>query len=114
MPSYFNNTYQNGGCIPDIILNSVSFLVQPGVFPNSLRGYVERAFARCKDDMQKAACQAIMKEVCTLVNEKLTCASYFNGDKGMTNLVPFALKLVYEVYISVCLKLTCQLWRFWR
>ncbi|CAA3013617.1 Hypothetical predicted protein [Olea europaea subsp. europaea] len=48
-------------------------VLKPGVFPNSLRGYVERAFARCKDDMQKAACQATMKEVYTLVNEKLTC-----------------------------------------
>ncbi|CAA3027075.1 Hypothetical predicted protein [Olea europaea subsp. europaea] len=40
-------------------------VLKPGVFPNSLRGYVERAFARCKDDMQKAACQIKMKEVIT-------------------------------------------------
>ncbi|KAL2526125.1 SAC3/GANP/Nin1/mts3/eIF-3 p25 family [Abeliophyllum distichum] len=40
-------------------------MLKPGVFPNSLRGYVERAFARCKDDVQKAACQSIMKEVIT-------------------------------------------------
>lgn len=38
---------------------------QPGSFPKSLRGYVERALARCTDDNQKAACQAIMKEVST-------------------------------------------------
>ncbi|XP_057789186.1 SAC3 family protein A isoform X2 [Salvia miltiorrhiza] len=39
--------------------------LKPAVFPNSLRGYVERALARCKNDRQKAACQAIMKEVIT-------------------------------------------------
>jgi hypothetical protein len=33
------------------------------MFPKSLRGYVERALARCKDDKQMAACQAVMKEV---------------------------------------------------
>ncbi|MCI32723.1 leukocyte receptor cluster member-like protein, partial [Trifolium medium] len=35
----------------------------PGMFPKSLRGYVERALARCKDDKQMAACQAVMKEI---------------------------------------------------
>lgn len=40
-----------------------SFFLQPGMFPKSLRGYVERALARCKDDTQKAASQAYMKEV---------------------------------------------------
>lgn len=40
-----------------------SFQLQPGMFPKSLRGYVERALARCKDDGQMAACQAVMKEV---------------------------------------------------
>lgn len=33
------------------------------MFPKSLRGYVERALARCKDDNQMAACQVVMKEV---------------------------------------------------
>jgi len=47
------------------------------MFPKSLRGYVERALARCKDDKQMAACQAVMKEVSfTLsleeVNKKLS------------------------------------------
>ena len=37
------------------------------MFPKSLRGYVERALARCKDDKQMAACQAVMKEVSFLV-----------------------------------------------
>ncbi|XP_047316215.1 SAC3 family protein A isoform X2 [Impatiens glandulifera] len=40
-------------------------MIKPGMFPKSLRGYVERALARCKDDSQKAACQAIMKDVIT-------------------------------------------------
>ncbi|KAH6761965.1 SAC3/GANP/Nin1/mts3/eIF-3 p25 family [Perilla frutescens var. hirtella] len=40
-------------------------MLKPGMFPNSLRGYVERALARCKNDRQKAACQALMKEVIT-------------------------------------------------
>ncbi|CAK7325584.1 unnamed protein product [Dovyalis caffra] len=37
----------------------------PGMFPNSLRRYVERAFNLCKDDTQRVACQAIMKEIIT-------------------------------------------------
>ncbi|KAG8390019.1 hypothetical protein BUALT_Bualt01G0039700 [Buddleja alternifolia] len=40
-------------------------MVKAGTFPKSLRGYVERALARCKNDAQKTACQAIMKEVIT-------------------------------------------------
>ncbi|CAL0300485.1 unnamed protein product [Lupinus luteus] len=40
-------------------------ILKPGVFPKSLRGYVERALARCKVDKQMAACQAIMKEMIT-------------------------------------------------
>ncbi|KAI3470683.1 hypothetical protein Pfo_027346 [Paulownia fortunei] len=40
-------------------------MLKPGMFPKSLRGYVERALARCKNDRQKTACQAIMKEVIT-------------------------------------------------
>ncbi|CAL5365737.1 unnamed protein product [Camellia sinensis] len=37
-------------------------MLKPGTFPKSLRSYVERALARCKDDTQMAACQAVMKE----------------------------------------------------
>ncbi|EEF37328.1 leukocyte receptor cluster (lrc) member, putative [Ricinus communis] len=41
----------------------------PGMFPNSLRFYVERALKRCRDlcknDPQTKACQAVMKEVIT-------------------------------------------------
>ncbi|KAL8051472.1 hypothetical protein ABFX02_06G150200 [Erythranthe guttata] len=40
-------------------------VLKPGTFPKSLRGYVERALARCKNDRQKTACQATMKEVIT-------------------------------------------------
>ncbi|KAA8534293.1 hypothetical protein F0562_031810 [Nyssa sinensis] len=40
-------------------------ILKPGVFPKSLRGYVERALTRCKDDTQMAACQDVMKEVIT-------------------------------------------------
>ncbi|KAL6977278.1 hypothetical protein U1Q18_026075 [Sarracenia purpurea var. burkii] len=40
-------------------------ILKPGMFPKSLRGYVERALARCKDDTQMASCQAVMKEVIT-------------------------------------------------
>ncbi|KAI3508636.1 hypothetical protein L1887_23645 [Cichorium endivia] len=38
---------------------------KPGMLPKSLRGYVERAMARCKDDRQMAACQNVLKEVIT-------------------------------------------------
>ncbi|XP_057981811.1 SAC3 family protein A [Malania oleifera] len=40
-------------------------ILKTGMFPPSLRGYVERALARCKDDTQMAACQIVMKEVIT-------------------------------------------------
>nr|XP_023904021.1 SAC3 family protein A isoform X1 [Quercus suber] len=40
-------------------------MLKPGTFPKSLRGYVERALARCKGDMQMKACQDFMKEMFT-------------------------------------------------
>ncbi|KAF6171041.1 hypothetical protein GIB67_014621 [Kingdonia uniflora] len=40
-------------------------MLKPGMFPASLRAYVERALARCKSDTQKAACQNILKEIIT-------------------------------------------------
>ncbi|KAJ0102127.1 hypothetical protein Patl1_06218 [Pistacia atlantica] len=40
-------------------------ILKPGMFPKSLRGYVERALGRCKDDTEMAACQAVMKEIIT-------------------------------------------------
>lgn len=40
-------------------------ILKPGMFPKSLRGYVERALGRCKDDTQMAACQSVMKEMIT-------------------------------------------------
>ncbi|KAK8479588.1 hypothetical protein V6N11_070556 [Hibiscus sabdariffa] len=36
-----------------------------GVFPKSLKNYVQRALAQCKDEKQSAACQEIMKEIIT-------------------------------------------------
>ncbi|GAB2276684.1 hypothetical protein Dimus_011400 [Dionaea muscipula] len=48
--------------LPDDASNSV---LKPGTFPPSLRGYVERALARCKDERQMAASQNIMKEMIT-------------------------------------------------
>jgi hypothetical protein len=44
----------------DVVADAV---LQPGSFPPSLRTYVERVLMQCKDEAQKAACQAIMKEV---------------------------------------------------
>ncbi|GAB4836517.1 hypothetical protein Ancab_001429 [Ancistrocladus abbreviatus] len=40
-------------------------VLKQGMFPASLRGYVERALARCKDERQMSACQEIMKEMIT-------------------------------------------------
>nr|TKS16880.1 hypothetical protein D5086_0000017110 [Populus alba] len=40
-------------------------MLKPGMFPKSLCRYVERAFDLCKDDTQRVACQAIMKEIIT-------------------------------------------------
>ncbi|KAI9387699.1 hypothetical protein POPTR_010G213700v4 [Populus trichocarpa] len=40
-------------------------MLKPGMFPKSLCHYVERAFDLCKDDTQRVACQAIMKEIIT-------------------------------------------------
>ncbi|TXG49644.1 hypothetical protein EZV62_025519 [Acer yangbiense] len=40
-------------------------VLKPGMFPKSLRGYVERALARCKDDTEMTACQAVLKEIIT-------------------------------------------------
>ncbi|XP_071712157.1 SAC3 family protein A isoform X2 [Rutidosis leptorrhynchoides] len=39
--------------------------LKAGMLPKSLRGYVERALARCKDDKQMAACQDVLKQVIT-------------------------------------------------
>ncbi|KAK4778301.1 hypothetical protein SAY87_018488 [Trapa incisa] len=39
--------------------------LKSGTFPKSLRGYVERTLARCKNDAELSACQGIMKEMIT-------------------------------------------------
>ncbi|XP_016716609.1 uncharacterized protein [Gossypium hirsutum] len=36
---------------------------EAGVFPKSLKSYVQRELALCKDENQSTACQEIMKEV---------------------------------------------------
>ncbi|XP_062154759.1 SAC3 family protein A isoform X2 [Alnus glutinosa] len=54
--------------MPDekVLSNSAAdSILKPGMFPRSLRGYVERALARCKDDTEMAACQAVLKEMLT-------------------------------------------------
>ncbi|TYI62510.1 hypothetical protein E1A91_D10G248700v1 [Gossypium mustelinum] len=40
-------------------------VLKAGVFPKSLKSYVQRALALCKDEKQSAACQEIMKEIIT-------------------------------------------------
>ncbi|KAL9226999.1 hypothetical protein vseg_002748 [Gypsophila vaccaria] len=49
--------------------------VKPGVFPAALRGYVERALARCKDEKQRAACQEVMKGIITKATDDGTLHS---------------------------------------
>ncbi|VVB02694.1 unnamed protein product [Arabis nemorensis] len=44
----------------------------PGALPKSLRGFVERAFARCKDDKEKASCQAALREIIIKAKEDKT------------------------------------------
>ncbi|GKV28549.1 hypothetical protein SLEP1_g37586 [Rubroshorea leprosula] len=63
-PAYISVSFpkSNQKVLPNDAADSV---LKPGVFPKSLRVYVERALASCKDDTQKAACQAIMKEIIT-------------------------------------------------
>ncbi|KAL7584223.1 hypothetical protein Lser_V15G44309 [Lactuca serriola] len=48
---------------------------KPGMLPKSLRGYVERALARCKDDRQMAACQNVLKEVITKASTEGTLST---------------------------------------
>ncbi|XWS56502.1 hypothetical protein CRYUN_Cryun09bG0090600 [Craigia yunnanensis] len=40
-------------------------VLKAGMFPKSLKSYVERALAQCKDEKQMAACQEVMKEIIT-------------------------------------------------
>lgn len=54
-------------------------------FPPSLRGYVERAMARCKDQVQMEACQAVMKEVIT---KATTDGTLFTQDWDTRPLFP--------------------------
>uniref|UniRef100_A0A1J3F012 Leukocyte receptor cluster member 8 n=1 Tax=Noccaea caerulescens TaxID=107243 RepID=A0A1J3F012_NOCCA len=45
---------------------------EPETMPKSLRGFVERAFARCKDDKEKASCQAALREIITKARDDRT------------------------------------------
>ncbi|XVE75279.1 hypothetical protein DITRI_Ditri12bG0082400 [Diplodiscus trichospermus] len=45
--------------------NAADSVLKAGVFPKSLKSYVERALAQCKDEKQIAACQEVMKEIIT-------------------------------------------------
>lgn len=49
----------------------VLIVLQPVMFPKSLRGYVERAMARCNNDVEIAAFQAVMKEVSFVLDESI-------------------------------------------
>ncbi|KAK6234100.1 hypothetical protein QUC31_006506 [Theobroma cacao] len=40
-------------------------VLKVGMFPKSLKNYVERALGQCEDEKQMAACQAVMKEIIT-------------------------------------------------
>ncbi|XWS07862.1 hypothetical protein CRYUN_Cryun41cG0029300 [Craigia yunnanensis] len=40
-------------------------VLKAGMFPKSLKSYVERALGQCKDEKQMAACQEVMKEIIT-------------------------------------------------
>ncbi|CAH8267714.1 unnamed protein product [Arabidopsis lyrata] len=44
----------------------------PGTFPKSLRGFVERAFARCKDDKEKASCEVALRKIVKKAKEDNT------------------------------------------
>ncbi|KAK9684079.1 hypothetical protein RND81_10G184900 [Saponaria officinalis] len=63
---------QNNKTLPT---NTSDSHVKPGVFPAALRGYVERALARCKDEKQRAACQEVMKGIITKATDDGTLHS---------------------------------------
>nr|AAC28976.1 unknown protein [Arabidopsis thaliana] len=44
----------------------------PGTFPKSLRGFVERAFARCKDDKEKESCEVALRKIVKKAKEDNT------------------------------------------
>lgn len=60
-------------------------MLKPGMFPPSLRAYVERALSRCKDEAQKKACQEIMKEMITSASSD---GSLFTKDWDIEPLFP--------------------------
>lgn len=64
---------------------SAEAMLKPGMFPSSLRAYVERALSRCKDEGQKRACQEIMKEMITTAS---TDGSLFTKNWDIEPLFP--------------------------
>ncbi|XP_044509231.1 SAC3 family protein A-like isoform X2 [Mangifera indica] len=60
-------------------------ILKPGMFPKSLRGYVERALGRCKDDTEMAACQAVMKEI---ISKATTDGTLYTRDWDTEPLFP--------------------------
>lgn len=63
-PFWWNRWFMIAGSCSNWWLYSC---LQPGTFPKSLCGYVERALARCKGDAEIAASQAVMGEVSLLL-----------------------------------------------
>ncbi|PHU18577.1 hypothetical protein BC332_14272 [Capsicum chinense] len=62
-PAYVSVSLPN--TIEKVSSHGADNVLKPGTFPKSLCGYVERALARCKDDTQMMASQAVMKEIIT-------------------------------------------------
>ncbi|XP_019192322.1 PREDICTED: SAC3 family protein A-like isoform X1 [Ipomoea nil] len=62
-------------------------ILKHGAFPKSLRGYVERALARCKDDSEMASCQAVMKEI---ISKATADGTLFTKDWDTEPLFPLS------------------------
>ncbi|KAG0574322.1 hypothetical protein KC19_VG254300 [Ceratodon purpureus] len=64
-PVYASVVAKKSACSSVSIDAVADATLQPGMFPSSLRAYVERALSRCKDESQKAACQVVLKDMIT-------------------------------------------------
>ncbi|KAH7428382.1 hypothetical protein KP509_10G090000 [Ceratopteris richardii] len=69
---------------------SAESVLKPDMFPPSLRAYVERALARCKDEGQKRACQEIMKEMITKASKDGTLFTKNWDTEPLFPLLPVA------------------------
>ncbi|CAM6085017.1 unnamed protein product [Calypogeia fissa] len=81
-PAYTSVGARTGKLSSDDVTDAT---LQPGMFPSSLKAYVERALARCKDESQKSACQDIMKEMITAASRD---GSLFTRDWDTEPLFP--------------------------